>query len=280
MHLYFIDDSGTITPQSKMTQHYFVLGGLVVPEGRWRYLERTFFEICRTYNIRGEIKWRFFGQKPGREDKNNTLSHLSTPERDALRNTFLSALANDRSIKLIARVTHLPTIYSSLPGITSEEVHAMAYTDLISAYQSYLHRLSQVMHTTVNGIIISDHRNPLQDTALRNLHMEMLKSDQAETPKFPNLLEGLFFAPSHHSIGIQFADLVSGAVFRYYEHGDDRWYNLILEQFWNPSIQQDETLAQIMGDGKEKDAESMEPLGPTEPTYLTQSQRNPDYSSE
>lgn len=83
MQLYFIDDSGSISPPNKIRQAHFVLGGLVVPEEQWHSLERIFFEICKTFNVRGEIKWRFFGQRRG-EDKENTLSHLSIAERDEL----------------------------------------------------------------------------------------------------------------------------------------------------------------------------------------------------
>jgi hypothetical protein len=51
---------------------------------------------------------------------------------------------------------------------------------------------------------------------------------------YPNLIEGLFFSPSHHSIGIQFADLISGAIFRNYEKQDDRWYKIIRKKLWEP----------------------------------------------
>ncbi|MEI8124925.1 MAG: DUF3800 domain-containing protein, partial [Parachlamydiaceae bacterium] len=50
------------------------------------------------------------------------------------------------------------------------------------------------------------------------------------------LIEGLFLAPSHLSVGIQFADMVVGAVFRKFEHQNDRWFNL-LEPSWRKSPQ-------------------------------------------
>jgi hypothetical protein len=48
------------------------------------------------------------------------------------------------------------------------------------------------------------------------------------------LIEGLFLAPSHLSIGIQLADIVVGAVFRKFEHEDNRWFDL-LEPSWRKS---------------------------------------------
>jgi hypothetical protein len=279
MQLYFIDDSGTISSPNKIIQTHFVLGGLVIPEGQWHSLEREFFEIRKAFNVDGEIKWRLFGQRRGREEKENPLSHLSIAERDELRNTLLMALADHKSIKLIVGVIHLPSIYSSLQTKTPEYVHDLAYKSLITTYQSYLYQLSQITNSTVNGIIISDHRNPTQDVALRNLHMDILKSEDMEPPKFPNLIESLFLAPSHHSIGIQFADLISGAVFRYFEHKDDRWFRLLKHNFWKSPIEQEDAFV-MMGDWNENGAESMEPLDSTEPALMTQSQRTPDHISE
>ena len=42
-------------------------------------------------------------------------------------------------------------------------------------------------------------------------------TDKENYSQFNNLIEGLFIAPSHLSVGIQFADLVAGAIFRKYE---------------------------------------------------------------
>lgn len=282
MQLYFIDDSGTISPPNKITQNYFVLGGLIIPEEQWRNLEIEFSQICKDFKVCGEVKWRFFGQKPGHEDKSNTLSHLSIDERDRLRKAFLTTLASNESIKIIVGVLHLVSIYSSLEVKTPEHAHSLAYKSLIAAYQRCLQELSQINGSTVNGIIISDHRNPLQDTALRKLHMDILKSENIEEPKYPNLIESLFLAPSHHSIGIQFADLISGATFRFFEHNDDRWYKLIEPNLWKSPIGQAENygLIKITDSLKEKDAESVEPFGSPEPALMTQSQRNLDHSLE
>ena len=106
----------------------------------------------------------------------------------------------------------------------------------------------------------------MQDTAQRNLHMKILKSKTNTLLTYPNLIEGLFFSPSHHSMGIQFADLVSGAFFRYYEHQDPRWYDLLRKNFWKPETEHSKKLIEILRHKKKKDAESVESFDPTEPT--------------
>jgi hypothetical protein len=48
---------------------------------------------------------------------------------------------------------------------------------------------------------------------------------------YGNMVEGLFIAPSHLSVGIQFADMVAGAVFRAYKANDTRFADQIQESF-------------------------------------------------
>jgi hypothetical protein len=66
---------------------------------------------------------------------------------------------------------------------------------------------------------------------LRNYHHELLHTSENWTAQYKNLIEHLFFSPSHYSIGLQFADLIAGAISRYFEHGDNRWFKLIENGF-------------------------------------------------
>lgn len=282
MQLYFIDDSGTISPPTKLSQNHFVLGGLAVPEEQWHNLDRTFFQICKYFKVHGEIKWRFFGQKPGREDKENTLSHLSILDRDELRKNMLLSLTNHDSIKVIVAVVYMPTVYKQLTFSLPEEVYTLAYQSVIESFQYRLQDLSRETGSKIHGMIISDHRNPTQDFALRNSHNDILRSETTEGLRYPNLIENLFFAPSHHSVGIQFADLISGAIFRHFEHNDNRWYKLIESSIWKSATGQIEGhgLVKIPKKWKENDAESTESFNSIEPAIVTQSQRNHDHNSE
>ncbi len=89
MHLFFIDDSGSIPQGGNFTYRHFVLGGIVVPEEQWHNLEKDFFRICKNFKVLGEVKWRFFGQKKGHETSQNSLAHLSIQERDELRRSLM-----------------------------------------------------------------------------------------------------------------------------------------------------------------------------------------------
>jgi Protein of unknown function (DUF3800) len=51
--------------------------------------------------------------------------------------------------------------------------------------------------------------------------------EYANISQYGNLVESLFLAPSHISIGVQLADMVAGAIWRKYERDDSDWYNFV-----------------------------------------------------
>lgn len=277
MHLFFIDEAGSISPGKKVPHNHFVLGGLVIPEDQWHNLEKDFSQITKYFRVVGEIKWRFFGQKKGHEDKANTLSHLAINERDRLRERLLTTLTKYQSIRIIACVTHLPTIHLRSTTASPEDVYFLTYKPLTVRFQYYLQDLSRKIGSKINGIIICDHRNPAQDRDLRKKHAGLLNANYGFRSRYDNLIEHLFLCPSHYSIGIQYADLISGALFRYFEHRDDRWYQLIESNFRRGENEQTDGYGLVKipkGDWEENDAESR--VLP-EPAIMTQSQRNPQY---
>ncbi|HSX11181.1 MAG TPA: DUF3800 domain-containing protein [Chlamydiales bacterium] len=279
MHLFFIDDSGSIPQGGNLTHNHFVLGGLVIPEEQWHNLEKDFSHICGRYGVRGEVKWRFFGQKIGRETSQNSLIHLSIGERDELRTSLFGAIAKYNSVKIISAVTHLPTVFAyPIYKATPDIIYSMTYKPLTERFQYHLQDLSRASGCKFNGIIVCDHRNPNQDRILSSFHNNLLKSSSSWKSKYANLVEHLFLSPSHYSIGLQFADLIAGAIFRYFEHQDKRWYQLIEGSIRKDPHKGETTdgfgLVRIpKGSWKENDAESRTNL---EPAVLTQSQRTPD----
>ncbi len=172
-------------------------------------------------------------------------------------------------------MTHLPTIYQSSTTEDPEDIYFLTYKPLTERFQYHLQDLSRAIGSKINGIIVCDHRNPVQDKDLRKKHAHLLSSNHFFKSRYENLIEHLFLSPSHYSIGIQCADLISGAVFRRFEHCDERWYHLIESNF------RKEENGNMDGYGLvkipkrvwvENDAESSTTL---EPAIMTQSQRNP-----
>ena len=59
MHLPFIDESGTIPPQSKSDDvECFILRGIIIPKDLWHEIDKEITQLKNKYNVIGEIKWR------------------------------------------------------------------------------------------------------------------------------------------------------------------------------------------------------------------------------
>lgn len=234
MHLFFVDESGTAPPPKKMTTRYFVVGGVVIPEDQWHHIENDLTNLKNQYSIQGEIKWRYFGQKVGQEQQENNLKHLERTKRDEFRSLIFGIINKYQSMRVIVTVTSIEVAYQQTFIQSQEDLYWNTYKPLTERFQYHLQDLSRTIGSKINGIVICDHRESNQDDNLRKLHAKLLNIESSDPSKYENLIEGLFIAPSHLSIGIQFADMVVGAVFRKFEHNDEKWFNL-LEPSWRKS---------------------------------------------
>jgi hypothetical protein len=225
MHILFIDESGNPPPPGKSGPSNFVLGGVIIPEEVWPKLAADLKRLKKEYNVRGEIKWRYF--IAGNRKPENSLIHLEPAKRDELRLQLFNALARYRSVKIISVVADIERAYGDPTIRDDSALYQRAYKVLTERFQYFLQDLERESGQRINGIIICDHRNNHQDDRLRALHQKLVNSEGIFTSTYANLIEGLFVAPSHYSVGIQFADLVAGAVYRKYESNDERFYELI-----------------------------------------------------
>jgi hypothetical protein len=98
-------------------------------------------------------------------------------------------------------------------------------------FQYYLQDVSRVSGQKINGIIVCDHRAPKDDRRLQELHAKLLLGNHNASSSYKNLIEGVFISPSHLSIGIQFADMLAGAVLRKFSKNDSRFFDQIKDTF-------------------------------------------------
>jgi hypothetical protein len=231
MQILFVDESGTPPPPDKKDgATLFVLGGVVIPEDFWSRLAVDLRRLKEQFKVTGEIKWRYFApDKPG--GKPHSLSHLSAPEKEALRSKLYEAVAAYKSVRLICVATNVPLAYG-LPYIrNADDLYWYSYKQLTERFQYYLQDLERTVGQRVNGIIVCDHRGPKDDSRLRELHEQLLQGKKANFSHYENLIEGLFIAPSHLSVGVQFADMIAGAVFRAFKADDPRYFRQIEASF-------------------------------------------------
>jgi hypothetical protein len=119
-----------------------------------------------------------------------------------------------------------------MPSVAGpEDIYQLTYKTVSERFQYYLQDLSSVVGRKEFGIVVGDHRGAQDDQRLRRHHQMLLHSSARCVSRYDHLVEGLFLEPSNFSIGIQLADMVSGAVWRKYERDDDRWYQAVEASF-------------------------------------------------
>lgn len=231
MQLFFIDESGTIPP--KLKHHgieYFTLGGIVIPEDLWHEIDKELVIIKRKYSITHEIKWRYFSPQKCSSTQ-HALSHLSGAQKEDLRKHIYHLMTKFKSIRLICTVVDVQSAYK-LDYVSNEnDLYWYAYKQMTERFQYYLQDLSRLVGTKINGIIVCDHRQPKDDHQLRHLHQNLISGSKQNFSVYQNLIEGVFIAPSHLSVGIQLADMVAGAVYRHVSRNDSRYFDLIKNSF-------------------------------------------------
>jgi hypothetical protein len=225
MHILFIDESGNPSPPGKQGSRHFVLGGVIIPEEIWPKLAADLKRIKKLYSVTGEIKWRYF--IAGNRNPENSLLHLEPAKRDELRLQLFNALKRYKAVKIISVVADIQRSYIDSNIKDGNGLYHRAYKMLTERFQYCLQDLERESGQRINGLIVCDHRNSHQDERLRELHQQLLSSEGSFSSTYANLIEGLFLAPSHYSVGIQFADIVAGAVFRKFESEDSRFFDLI-----------------------------------------------------
>lgn len=231
MQILFIDESGSPSaPDKTKNEPWFVLGGVIIPEEYWHKIKAELDLIKKKYFLAGEIKWRFFSP-PKENAKPHSLSNLSALQKENLRSDLYAILRKYKSIKTLGVATDATTAYE-LPYINnSDDLYWYSYKQITERFQYYLQDISRISGHKTNGIIICDHRAPKDDQRLQELHAKLLVGHKDAHSNYANLIEGVFIAPSHLSVGIQFADMVAGAVLRKFKASDDRFYKQIEDTF-------------------------------------------------
>ena len=228
MHICFIDESSTPPKASKRDPiPYFVIAGLSIPIVEWHAISKELeaLKARQKFKIRGEIKWRFFGAQ--NDDPRNNLAHLDGSKRDDFRYELFSILTARSDIKAFAAITNVRRFYEEFPKKSEHELYALTYKPVTERFQYYLQDLSQRAGVSQYGIVVADHRGRDDDARMRQLHHELMNVQTRTSSRYDNLVENLFLTPSDQSVGIQFADMIAGAVSRRYNSNDSTWFDIV-----------------------------------------------------
>lgn len=229
MHLLFADESGTPAKPGRQWPRYFVFGGLIIPEERWHGVRQKLIGLKRQKQYHGEIKWRYFA--PRNSDDDNPMKDWDQTRRNDLRAAVYKIITDTRSIKIICGVCDAPLAYRLGNVNNQEDIYFRTYKVVTERFQYFLQDVTSASGRHTSGIIVADHRNGHEDNRMREQHERLVRETGKYTSTYTNFIESIFLSPSNMSIGIQLADMVAGAVWRFHEQDDETWLNVI-----NPSF--------------------------------------------
>ncbi|MFB7143265.1 DUF3800 domain-containing protein [Agrobacterium deltaense] len=211
MHLCFVDESGTPPSSPNPERPYFTLGAIIIKDEDWRDVAAVIRGYCTRNKIKGELKWRFFS--PHNSSSDNPMLGKSGEERKKLSLELANIIAGSR-VTIIACITDIGAAFEYASVTNQQELYHFAYKPLSERFQYFLQDNKSL------GIIIADHRGRDNDRLFRAHHDALLAKSGKSVSGYNRLIEGLLLQDSCHSIGIQLADFVSGAIHRAYSTKD------------------------------------------------------------
>jgi hypothetical protein len=229
MHLLFVDESGTPPRPDNRDQVYFVIAGLVIPEDRWMGMHHRLVGLKHASNYRGEVKWRYFA--PNNRDASNPMSDWTQDRKNEFRDKVFSIITETKSCRIVACVSESLTAYSLGNVNSQDDLYFHTYKPVTERFQYLLQDITRISGTDTYGLIVADHRGKGDDDSMRLRHERLVRTDKQYASTYSNFIEGLFFAPSHMSIGIQLVDMVAGAIWRAQSQNDRTWYDRLKPSF-------------------------------------------------
>lgn len=229
MHLLFIDESGTPPKPQNCDGRYLVIGGLIIPDAVWYGVSRELNKLRARFKVEKEIKWKHFGQL--KDDGRNAVIHLTNKQREAFRSDLFKIITGRRAIKVIACVTSCEAAYKLSSITCPDDIYELTYKGVTERFQYFLQDITKEVGSHQYGMVIADHRMHVDDDRLRRHHHGLLERREPTSSSYSNIIETIQFAPSHFSVGLQLADMVAGAVGRYFQYQDGRFVKQLLSAF-------------------------------------------------
>lgn len=224
-----MDESGTPAKLGRSEPKTFVIGAVIIPDTVWHTVQEKLFGLKTASGFHGEVKWRYFA--PNNNDDENPMRDWKQEQRDDFRSSVFKIITDQRSVRLLACVCNCAKAYELASINTQDDIYFRTYKPITERFQYFLQDISRSSGGNHPGIIVADHRGSKDDAKMRQQHERLVLESGKFTSTYKNFVEGLFFAPSHMSVGIQLADMVAGATWRAYERQDTRYFDKIRGSF-------------------------------------------------
>jgi uncharacterized protein DUF3800 len=208
VHLLFVDESGG--PEDKT----FAVGGVVIEAGSWGVVRDRWQRALEEHKWPPDRELKWHGTRTG-----EVPPAVADSAFDAISGVPLTCYVVLLR-PLAGRQSH-PEFFA-----TDEDTYATALMFLAERYQRFLSRADS------HGVIVLDSRRPEVDDRTRRF-FERLQREGTPYVQLTRIVDALLLGPSHHSLGLQIADLVVGSTLaaRRGQGDASRWHKQLLPLF-------------------------------------------------
>lgn len=218
MHLLYLDESGSA---SDPKQNYFVLAGVSVFERDAHWVEQDLNAIATIFDESDPHSVELHGS-PMRSGKGIWRRHSKEDREEAIKKALQVGIAKrSGKVKLFGAVINK----SATNGVDPVD---LAFEQLTSRFDMYLKRIFAKYNDAQRGLILLDKSST--ENRIQTLAREF-KYEGHTWGRTKNYAEVPVFLDSKASRLIQLADLVAFALFRFHEHNDNRFYDVIKHCF-------------------------------------------------
>lgn len=218
MHLLYVDESGSATDAS---QKYFVLAGVSVFERTTHWIEKGLDDIAVKVDPVAPQDLELHGS-PMRSGK-GMWRKIDMASREALilEALYTGVVRQPKGVRLFACVVEKAALAGKDP------VH-VCFEQLARRFDLFLQRCHTKHGDPQRGIMLFDESST--EKRLQTLAREFKRSGHSYG-KTRNYAEVPVFLDSRATRLIQLADLVAYSIFRHFEHGDSKFWNVIKDRF-------------------------------------------------
>lgn len=220
MHLLYVDESGSV---SDVSQRYFVLAGVSVFERNTHWVEQKLNNLAISLDSNAPNEVELHGS-PIRSGKGTPWRKMTREERSQVIKDALNMGINEfpsHSVRLFACVVEKAALAGSDP------VH-YCFEQVAMRFDQFLGRRHTKHNDTQRGLMLFDESST--EKRLQTLAREF-KYQGHSYGKTRNYAEVPVFLDSRATRLIQLADLVAFSIFRFFEHGDGQYFDLIKHRF-------------------------------------------------
>lgn len=219
MHLLYLDESGSA---SDPNQRYFVLAGVSVFERKTHWIEQELNKVAQRFSPDNPHDVELHGS-PMRSGNGAWRRHARADREQAIREALKVGVADqERSgVRLFAAVINKAAANGRDPV-------ELAFEQLTSRFDQFLKRLYNKHGDAQRGLILLDKSST--ENRIQTLAREF-KYEGHSWGRTKNYAEVPVFLDSRASRLIQLADLIAFALFRFHEHGDNGYYDVIKHCF-------------------------------------------------